>query len=345
MRKKVAHHIVAHHFLVCCRHLVVTLAGISLYVTGTYWYSLVHLHLARTSLGYRCSLPDLIISCIAAYWSLIHPTCPLIHRPTFDAAYSNSDTGSVYSGKPPAALMYALAASGSRRHHDRVRAHHAGKFYADKATSFLLAGYFSPPPDARSVSDLEAVQTLLILADFYTSQSVPSADLIRTLLPITLQVCMDPSTGIIPLGREPVSPEEWIAGEMRCRAWCAAACLDISFAPSESRPLLYDWTRHPVVIPAHESLFDADPASTGFSLVYGAGARPFAVDFSAPAPGGEENPTAMFIEMVGHRFNRGFAAQVPLPLPTPPTTPGLNAGMGMGGYPAMIPAQRPLVFA
>ncbi|KAI9014068.1 hypothetical protein DFJ74DRAFT_275242 [Hyaloraphidium curvatum] len=111
--------------------------------------------------------PDsLIFACLSHFWSDYHKLYPLVHRASFEAAFAPNAASPLYGTHPPLALVFAMAAIGARTSNfglSEAGKATLGRAYCERSRDVLLAGYFDANPLCRPISDIEALQTLILL--------------------------------------------------------------------------------------------------------------------------------------------------------------------------------------
>lgn len=161
-------------------------------------------------------------------------------------------------------------------------------------------------PLDSSPTDLEKLQTLIILVDYIavSSPNMGSCPLLQPIIALATSICVDQKSGVVPRGVEPINFLEWLTNEMKIRAWCFAACLDLAEVRATGRQPLYDYTKHPIVMPCSENIFLLDNVVDGYNLMYRTPgvAKPFAIDFAQAMSGKGLVPEQMFLDLLGPRF-------------------------------------------
>jgi hypothetical protein len=166
-------------------------------------------------------LADSILQC---YWELFHPLRPVLHRPTFDAAYGKlwqpmEVSGLVIHKKPHDVVFYAtlniVLALGCQRNEALANTERE-----DLTSEFYKRSVRLISVDALDASSLEIVQ-LLLLRGFYLL-STPYADRCWSAVGIALRVAQ--AVGLHSARTTPASNQ--LNREMRRRVWYNCILID-----------------------------------------------------------------------------------------------------------------------
>lgn len=232
-----------------------------------------------------------------AYWLCVQPLRPLLHRSTFQRAFNKGTPNPVYGTNQPHALLYALAALGTRHalvpglsEADRTK---CGNYYCEKSRELLLAGYFNPAPGAGPIGHIEALQAMTLIFTYCVPGGMTPTllPLLQTRVDTILKLFVDPRLpgggNLLVPSTEPVDASDWLLREIRARLWIGTLVADISTSYQSARPLLYDWFRQPFTLPCHEHFFDMESPEQAFHLLYRDPAQPrrppVVIDFTALA--------------------------------------------------------------
>ncbi|KAI9033045.1 hypothetical protein DFJ74DRAFT_701205 [Hyaloraphidium curvatum] len=219
-------------------------------------------------------------ACVAGFWRCAPPMLPLVHKSAWLRAFGPAPPPP-FAG-PPWALSFAMAAAGSlwdpaiegATQAERVR---AGRHYAARARDQLVAGWVARRPGARTISDLEAAMTMLLLASYYhpVGQLQRVLPLIEALVALTSLLCLGPERdGWASLAARPANADEWAVEQMKIRLYCAVAILDTVMSFYLGKQTYVPWLRYPMPIACPEFLFDFDPPEAAFAAVSGANGLP-----------------------------------------------------------------------
>lgn len=233
-------------------------------------------------------LPDILLPSVAAYWNFLHASSTVVHRPIFERAFLENRTP-IYGNGAPLALLYALAANGTRltpmpglTDEQRIR---CARMYADRSKE-LVSAYYSQPEGQNAMTDIEALQTMLVLYDYFVPAgfAVAMFPFLERLADLAVNVCLDKATGgaVVGLAREPEDALEWVVAEMKTRAWLMTSLMDVATATIAKREPLHQYFRHKLYLPAHELFYDMNSWEDAFDLLFRAPDKPerTLVDFS-----------------------------------------------------------------
>lgn len=215
--------------------------------------------------------PEVLVLAVAAYWSHVHFSFPMVHRATFESAWNGGQQGSaIYGPNRPVALYYTLATSGLAflelpHLTDAYKAHLCREWTA-MARDHLAANYFS---QNRTVTDLEAAQTLVILyLRLVSFLLIPRAFMyLERAIEIVPRLIQDPlnSGSFIGLG-VPTDHIDWIRSEMILRLFIVAGAHDQGYAYlTQGFPSMHLFFR--IGLPCHETYFDNPSSAEAFDLL------------------------------------------------------------------------------
>lgn len=226
------------------------------------------------------------LPCLDAFWNGFNKIVPLVHRKTFESAYTPGSS-TIYGTKAPLALAFAMAATGARgltgqglTEHQKVQ---LTRDYCDKCKNILFSGYYgrtntvSPPSSSindRPISDLEAAQaTMLLMQVLMPLGKAADAFAVHRAGVMLVQALASASH---PSGRgtwittdvEPQNAHEWVFSELMVRVWTGFAALESSYAYHSNRRPLIDFFNRRTRLPCHDSFFFHDDPEEAFRLLY-----------------------------------------------------------------------------
>ncbi|KAI9006347.1 hypothetical protein DFJ74DRAFT_387264 [Hyaloraphidium curvatum] len=238
---------------------------------------------------------------LATFWERLHPTIPIVHRTTFNAAMASS-TCPIYHQRPRA-LAFAMASCGilycsALPSDDRVLRSTA---LSDAASDVIASAYDRAAP-ISGMTNLEAAQAAALLVQALAPQGHAhrAGLLLRTAVGAVERMLPRHSWGTPRFAHLATSTGtvEWVEHEMTLRTYILVASLDVSFsiqAHRHSYATYFDTGYMP--LPRHDSLFDQpDP-------LYRCTIPPLPPAFVDPAPllrkPRPETFTALIAQFVG----------------------------------------------
>ncbi|KAI9015930.1 hypothetical protein DFJ74DRAFT_770516 [Hyaloraphidium curvatum] len=198
---------------------------------------------------------DLLLPAVAAFWRHAHAPFPIVHRASFERAFRGLPTA--YGTQQPLALAYAAAALGARALPGRSEAERLafGRWCCERARTLLLA---------RDREDVEAVQTLALLANVLLVADLPAR------LFVVLRRCAVAAERLyrdLP-AEAPKTADEWIHMELVLRVRIYVASFDLGVAFHSGKPTFgnyFEGGEFP--LPVSESLFDSPDPDAAFSAI------------------------------------------------------------------------------
>lgn len=213
---------------------------------------------------------DLLLIGIELYWTKFHISRPLVHRGAFEAAFSSAPNASTCYIVPPRILLHIMAACGLSNYPD-VTKYQGSNSLARAGAMALVAGYLDREPSARLVPDVEAVQALSLLHNFFAprfSVGQKFKSLHRCMVSVTKAMCVDPADGrTVPSLSPPRNVAEWLEQEAKTRSWINALSQDTAFAMHFGWEFSGSWTRYRVILPANDLLYDTLPVEEAFTML------------------------------------------------------------------------------
>ncbi|KAI9007742.1 hypothetical protein DFJ74DRAFT_688962 [Hyaloraphidium curvatum] len=208
--------------------------------------------------------PDILLPSVRAYFLFQGRRGILVHRSTF---YRSLRNPTLYGAHPPMALLYSIAAEGSglvnvpgMSFSDKRK---AGLRYCEMARDLLLAGYFSRSPTERQITDVEALQSLILIYNHFipAGKGPQTFPLLQRMVDLAVSTCLDSSSGATWVGsrRRPTNPSEWLLMELKTRAWIGVTVTDVIHAFLVGREPQFPFFRYPLPLPCHEAYFDLEP--------------------------------------------------------------------------------------
>lgn len=216
---------------------------------------------SSSSTGSNNPLPSpddlpLLALAMEGYWACFHVGVPIIHRWTFEEAFLVEEHP--VFGRPPTALLYAMAANGVRRSHlpPSQDAISLGHHFSAKAKDLLVEQFYN----SQTMTSFEAVHVMTLLYIYLTAEKVaPMAfPMLERLTDELLKLCRDPDGSGRFIGFvEPADHREWIRTDMLLRLFLHLANLDSSYTYLQNRDPLFDYFARPIALPCHESFFSS----------------------------------------------------------------------------------------
>ncbi|KAI9014112.1 hypothetical protein DFJ74DRAFT_709670 [Hyaloraphidium curvatum] len=253
---------------------------------------------------------DVLLQALIGYWACMHRLNPLVHRGCFERAFLPGPHSPVYGRNPPEALLYALAANGTRfallpglSDAERLR---CGKALCERARDAVLAGYYGHEEGHRTMTDFEALQTLFMMHSFWVpyGTSAQARPLLERLVEVGRKLR---KRTLWFSARVPATGTEWIMDEMVGRGWISVAITDLSLAYAGFGTQENDYFAGPFFVPCNEQYFDMDSQDEAFGLLcerYGPTAACASIDL-APLLDPATDPAAragIMRDLVGPTF-------------------------------------------
>lgn len=232
--------------------------------------------------------PNLVLPCVSAYWSRCYFALPMLHRGAFEAAFAGA-ASDLYGPNPPMALLCAIAGTGTRLAYlpgvsDEERKQLAVLLNA-KARDLLMSGYLAHPTEPGGVppvSDLEAVQALLVLFSYYLPEGSAQNEifLLEQAARILGRMCIYPDGTFLGGNRESMDHIDWLRRDLLARIWIVMASVDMTLVQrfGDRAPFL-DYLGVPFLLPSHETFFGIYSSVDAYqALLHGPGVAPVIVD-------------------------------------------------------------------
>ncbi|KAI9029484.1 hypothetical protein DFJ74DRAFT_488751 [Hyaloraphidium curvatum] len=244
--------------------------------------------------GADLTIGDFLHPALSSFFSGRNRKVPLLHRQVFEAAFVTPG-GPLYGRERPAALAYAAAAWGLIDAGPEVsfldemtRLSSARALFA-AATELVCAGYLDCAPGSAQMTDLEALQTMLLVWNVALplGQIPKASPLIQPCLELLRRMAILPDGSFIG-SQPPADVNEWLRNEMVLRAWIVLASIEGSHAYVVHRePMVDFFGPHCLPLPAPEVFFQHPDPEEAFRLLVstqeGRAAPAASVDFSAYA--------------------------------------------------------------
>ncbi|KAI9006346.1 hypothetical protein DFJ74DRAFT_387300 [Hyaloraphidium curvatum] len=197
---------------------------------------------------------------LATFWEDLHPTIPIVHKTTFEAALG-SPSCPIYR-QPPQALAFAMAACGILYCHtlpndDRI----VRSASLSDAAYTLVSSSYDPATPASGITDLEAAQVFVLLVHALAPRgdACDTGALLRKAVAAAERMLPQPLHGTLRFAHLslPTGAAEWVQAEMMLRTYILVASLDVSLALQAHRcPHATYFGDSYIPLPHHDSLFD-----------------------------------------------------------------------------------------
>lgn len=204
---------------------------------------------------------DQLLTSLAGFWDCFNITSPIVHQKAFEEAFV-APGSTIYGANPPTALLYAMAANGTRfaelpssMDGERLR---CSRYFVEKAKDLLLSGYYGSGQPV--VTDIEALQTLFLIYNYLIPERVAPGAFVLMERGVDILIKLYTQPDGTPIGfRPPVDAIDWLHTELVLRMYILYAIWDVAYAYLVGRDTLHPYFSHPVALPSHESYFVMPP--------------------------------------------------------------------------------------